>query len=122
MEEKITTSNISVRMLFAASTLFLVMMCVFYIVEAKITIAEFGWVSFTSTGLFGILSMFTYSLYAAKMGRPNQSATQQASLAIILTALGVAVYVGLYILMVTLEQLVSYGYESSVLETFYMVS
>lgn len=102
MEERVITSNNPARFLFGASILFLALMCVLFIAESRIIFAEFGRLSFTSTGLLGMLAMFTFSLYAAQKGRPDQSALHQTLLALIITILGVVVYLGMYMLTLLL--------------------
>lgn len=53
------------------SMVFLVLMCLFFIIDKAAVLVEYKFYSVTTTGILGIISVFCFGLYVSKKGRPD---------------------------------------------------
>jgi len=82
-------------MLFISILLF-ILTCIFFITDKHIIFFNFNIYSFTSTGLLGVSTVFTYGLYTAIKGRPELSLAKHLSFSLLVTLITIAIYLVMF--------------------------
>lgn len=86
----------SYQIAFWFSMVFLSLMCILFLIEKSSVLFEYRLYVLTTSGVFGILSIFSFGWYASKKGRPQESLFKHNLFALGLTVTTLLVYFTTY--------------------------
>src|SRR5690625_7419541 len=96
------------RVMLFISILLFILTCIFFITDKHIIFFNFNIYSFTSTGLLGVSTVFTYGLYTAIKGRPELSLVKHLSFSLLVTLITIDIY--FVIFSITIKYIVYISY------------